>query len=533
MSDQAKSEISNGAGRSLSGPSRRGVLGGLAGTGLLASGAGFLSAGPVQAQTPKKGGHYRVGIHEGNTSDTLDPRTTNGVCMIQLNHTVFNFLTEIGADDSLVPELAESWDASEDAKSWLFKIRKGVEFHNGKPLTASDVVASIKYHLTEDSQSAAKPLLDGLTSIAAEDEHSVRFELSEGNADLPYVLTDYHFVILPADGEGNVDISGIGTGGYVLDSFEPGVRIEMTRNPNYFKEGRAHFDKVTFLVINDSNARTNALLTGETDADSQVAANTLKFIERSDKVTVQNVPSAGHVTIPMHVNFAPFDNVDVRLALKHAIDREDIIEKVMGGAAVHGNDHPIGPSMPYFTAQDQNTFDLDKSKFHLKKAGMENLSVTLATSDATFPGAVDMATLFQATAKKAGINMKVDRKPADNYWSEVWLKNPFCVASWGARPTPQIMFSLAYQSGAAWNESNWDNAEFNELLNKAKAELDEETRTEMYAQMMRLCRDDGGTIVPFFLNRVQAASKNIAHEGKIAGNWQLDGARSAERWWFA
>ncbi|MFD0857846.1 ABC transporter substrate-binding protein [Roseovarius aquimarinus] len=515
------------------GPSRRAVMGGMAGAGLLAASAGLIGAGRAHAETPKKGGHYRVGIHEGNTNDSLDPRTTNGVCMIQLNHTIFNFLVEIDADDSIIPELAESWDASDDATSWVFNIRKGVEFHNGKPLTAEDVVASLKYHLKEDSQSAAKPLLDGVTSITAETEHQVRFDLSEGNADLPYVLTDYHFVILPSDADGNVDISGIGTGGYVLESFEPGVRIEMSRNPNYFKEGRAHFDKVTFLVINDGNARTNALLTGEIDADSQIAANTLKFLQRNDKVLIDNVPSAGHVTIPMHTNVAPFDNVDVRLALKHAIDRDDIIDKVMGGAAVFGNDHPIGPSMPYFTAQDRNTFDPEKSRFHLKQAGMENLSVTLATSDATFPGAVDMATLFQASAKKAGIDMKVDRRPADNYWSEVWLKNPFCVAAWGARPTPQIMFSIAYKSGAAWNESKWENERFNSLLDSAKAELDDAKRTEMYGEMMRLCRDDGGTIVPFFLNRVQARGTNVMHSEKIGGNWQLDGARSAERWWFA
>ncbi|WP_138933128.1 ABC transporter substrate-binding protein [Roseovarius arcticus] len=532
MSKHFKSEILNGNGRSLSGPSRRGVLAGLAGTGLAVSATGLLTAGQAQAATPKKGGHYRVGIHEGNTNDSLDPRTTNGVCMIQLNHTIFNFLVEIDTDDSIIPELAESWEASGDAKSWLFKIRSGVEFHNGKPLTASDVVASIMYHLRDDSESAAKPLLEGVTSITAEDEHSVRFELSEGNADLPYVLTDYHFVILPADGEGNVDISGVGTGGYMLDSFEPGVRIEMTRNPNYFKDGRAHFDEVTFLIINDSNARTNALLTGEVDSDSQVAANTLQFIERNDRVTIDNVPSAAHVTIPMHVDTAPFDNVDVRLALKHAIDRQEAIDKVMGGAAVVGNDHPIGPTMPYYSELEQNTFDLDKSKFHLKKAGMEDLSVTLAASDAAFPGAVDMATLFQASAKKAGINMKVDRKPADNYWSDVWLKNPFCTASWGARPTPQIMFSLGYKGGAAWNESHWDNAQFNSLLEKTKAELDDAKRTEMYAEMMRLCRDDGGTVVPFFYNRLSARGKNVAHSDKISGNWQLDGARSAERWWF-
>lgn len=513
-------------------PTRRTVLSGLAGAGLAAGTPGLLGMGQALAATPQRGGHYRVGIHEGNTTDSLDPLKTNGVCMIQLNHTIRNYLTEIAADNTVIPELAESWDVSDDATTWVFDIRQGVEFHNGKMLTARDVVDSLNYHLREGSESPAKPLLAGVTSIAEDGEMRVRIDLSEGNADLPYILTDYHFVILPSDGEGGLDTSGVGTGGYVLKSFKPGERMEMERNPNYFKPDRAHFDQVTFLVINDSNARTSALLTGEIDVDSQVDAKTLAFLQRDDRVMIDNVPSGAHGTIPMHVDKAPFDNVDVRLALKHAIDRQDIVDKVMGGAAVVGNDHPIGPSMPYHADLAQRAYDPDKARFHLKKAGMEGLSVSLSASDAAFPGALDMAALFQASAKTAGIDIRITRKAADGYWSDVWLKDPFCVASWGARPTPHIMFSLAYMGGSDWNESKWDNARFNALLGQAKSELDDGKRGALYAEMMQLCRDDGGTIVPFFTNRVSTRGKTVRHPGQISGNWQLDGARSAERWWF-
>lgn len=514
-------------------PTRRTVLSGLAGAGLAASTPGLLGATRAQAETPKRGGHYRVGIHEGNTTDSLDPRMTNGVCMIQLNHTIRNYLTEISADNSVVPELAESWDVSDDATTWVFNIRRGVVFHNGKALTARDVVDSLKYHVQEGSESPAKPLLAGVTSITEDGKDRVRIELAQGNADLPYILTDYHFVILPSDGAGGLDTSGVGTGPYVLKSFKPGVRMEMERNPNYFKSDRAHFDAVTFMVLNDSNARTSALFTGEIDADSQVDAKLLPLLQRDDRLVLDNVPSGAHCTIPMLVDQAPFDNVDVRLALKYAIDRQDIVSKVMGGAAAIGNDHPIGPSMPYYTEIDQRSYDPDKTRFHLQKAGMPDLSVTLAASDAAFPGALDMATLFQASAKAAGIDIKIARKPADGYWSEVWRKEPFSVASWGARPTPHIMFSLAYMGGAEWNESRWDNAQFNTLLGQAKSELDDAKRGAIYAEMMQICRDDSGTIVPFFTNRVSTRGKNVRHAGQISGNWQLDGARSAERWWFA
>ena len=514
-------------------PTRRFVLSGAAGAGLVAGGVGLWGAAQAHAATPKRGGHYRIGIHEGNSSDSLDPRLTNGVCMIQLNHTIRNYLTEIAADNTVVPELAESWDVSDDATTWVFNIRRGVEFHNGKTLTARDVVDSLKYHLQEGSQSPGKPLLDGVVSIAEEGENRVRIVLSEGNADLPYILTDYHFVILPSDGGGGLDTSGVGTGPYVLKSFKPGQSMELERNPNYFKSDRAHFDAVTFLVLNDSNARTSALLTGEIDVDSQVDAKTLGFLQRDKRVVVDNVPSGAHCTIPMHVTQAPFDDPDVRLALKYAIDRQDIVDKVMGGAAALGNDHPIGPSMPYYTDSEQRSYDPDKARFHLKKAGRQDLSITLAASDAAFPGALDMATLFQASAKAAGIDITLARKPADGYWSEVWLKEPFCVASWGARPTPHVMFSLGYKGGSEWNESKWDNATFNTLLGQAKSELDDQKRGALYAEMMGLCRDDGGTIVPFFTNRVSTRGKHVQHPEQISGNWQLDGARSAERWWFA
>lgn len=527
-------DVSFAAGLLGRGASRREALRILmaGGAGLAAATALLGRASDAMAATPKRGGHYRVGIHEGNTTDTLNPALTNGVCMIQVNHTNRNFLTEIDEFNSVAPDIAEGWEALDGATRWVFKLRRGVEFHNGKPFTAADAVASLNYHRKEGSESAAKPLLAGITDIRADGDETVVFTLESANADLPYILSDYHLVMMPSDSDGNVDASGVGTGPYILEKFEPGVQVSLTRNPNYFKEGRAHFDAVTFQVLNDPNARLTALLTGEIDVNSQIEAKSIRFLERDDRVVIDNVPSGAHATMPMHVDSPPFDDMNVRLALKHAIDREEIVEKVLGGAGVVGNDHPIGPTVPYWSDIGQRSFDPDKAKFHLKQAGLDGLKVQLSASDAAFPGALDMATLFQASAKKAGIDVEVAREAADGYWSDVWLKKPFIVASWGARPTPDVMFSLAYQGGAAWNESKWDNPNFNKLLLEARSELDDAKRGALYAEMMTLCRDEGGTIVPFFTNRVSARRKEVMHSGNLTGNWQLDGARSAERWWF-
>ena len=144
-----------------------------------------------------------------------------------------------------------------------------------------------------------------------------------------------------------------------------------------------------------------------------------------------------------------------------------------------------------------------------------------------------MCVLFAEQAKAAGIDIKVVREPNDGYWSNVWLVKPFVFVKWGARPTPDNMFTLAYKGDAAWNESRWRNERFNELLLLAKQELDQERRAEMYAEMCALAKDDGGTIIPMFTNFVYARRKNVRHGPNLASSWELDGARGYHRWWFA
>ena len=164
---------------------------------------------------------------------------------------------------------------------------------------------------------------------------------------------------------------------------------------------------------------------------------------------------------------------------------------------------------------------------------MDKLSVSLSASDAAFNGALDTVTLMSQHAKQAGIDINIVREPNDGYWTNVWRKKPWCVSYWGGRPTEDWMFSLAYASGASWNESMWENARFNELLVAARAELDDSKRREMYGEMQMLVRDDGGTVIPMYANFVDARSSKLAREDAIGGNWELDGFMCVERWWFA
>lgn len=517
----------------MKGLSRRQFMERCLATGMTVAAASALYQTEVVAQTPKKGGTYRVGVHDGNTTDSWDPGTTEGVYMIQMSHCARSFLTEITETNGLGGDMATSWEASADATEWRFELAKDAEFHNGKSFTAEDAVASLNFHRGEESKSAAKSLFSDVVDIKADGKHAIVIKTSAGNADLPFLLSDYHLVMLPSDGAGGVNWKdGIGCGPYKVEAHEAGLRTELTRHANYHRDGLAHFDGVSVVALNDPAARQNAILTNEVDAITNPNLQTIGLMERHPEMEIDNVASGACSTLPMFVDTAPFDNVDVRLAMKYAIDREEIVAKILQGYGSVGNDTPIGPTLPYYHDIPQRAYDPEKAKFHLKKAGMEGLEVSLSGSDAAFGGAVDMAVLYQQAAAKAGITINVVREPNDGYWSNVWLKKPFVVVQWGARPTPDVIFSLAYKDDAAWNESRWKNPRFNELLLLAKAELDDAKRTEMYAEMQQLCHDDGGTVVPFFRNRVAVRRKNLQHGPNIAGNWELDGARSYQRWWF-
>ncbi len=484
---------------------------------------------------PKKGGKFTVGIGHGSTTDSLDPGTYENDFMIGSSFTRFNFLTEIDNKGNLVPELAESWEVTPDAKTWSFKLRRGVEFHNGKSLTAGDVVDSINHHRGDGSTSAAKDLVGAIAELKA-DGDTVRITLKGGDADFPFKMSDYHLPVMPTK-DGKSDwASSVGTGPYQTVNFEPGVRCNYARNPNYWKEGRAHFDEVEVITIADVGARTNALTTGEIDFMDRCDIKTLHLLGRDKKVKIEELEGTGHYSIPMRTNLKPFDDNNIRLALKYALDREAMLQTVLRGHGYIGNDHPIGKSQRYFAADlPQKSYDPDKAKYYLKQAGVSKLAVQLKSSDAAFGGAVDAPVLFKEHAAKAGIDIEVARVPSDGYWSNVWNTDNcvWCMCYWGGRPTEDWMFSQAYAEGANWNDSSWQHPEFNRLLVAARTELDEVKRRDMYVEMQRLVSDEGGVMVPVFNNYVHATSNKVAHEKDMAANWASDGHKYAERWWFA
>ena len=400
----------------------------------------------------------------------------------------FNQLGQVKADGQVHPDIAESWEASPDAKTWTFNLRKGVTFHNGKSVEAEDVLASFQHHMGKDSKSAAKSLLDQVVSLKADGKHAVVFELKGGNADFPFVASDYHIAIKPSK-DGKIDPVGTaGTGSYVLESFEPGVRATFTRNPNYHDSSVGHFDSFEMITTADVAARTNALSTGEVDMMDRVDLKTVNLLKRNRNIKVETTTGYAHYTMPMRTDMAPFDNVDVRLALKLAMDREAILKTVLRGYGNVGNDHPISPANQFHASElPQRAYDPDKAKFHLKKAGYSNLTVPLSAADAASRRRRRRRYL---QAGLAGITVEVIREPNDGYWSNAAEETPCFLL--GCRPTEDWMFTTAMPPTPN-GTTHWKNARFNELLIAGRAELDE----EMAGDLSRCSRSCAMTAAPW------------------------------------
>lgn len=515
--------------------SRRSFMEGALALGATVAGAELMMGKALAA--PAKGGTYKQGLTGGATSDSMDPAKILDSYMINVSSQLRNNLTEIGPDNQLRPELAESWEASADAATWTFKLRKGVEFTNGKSLEAQDVVDTFQHHLKPDSGSAASGIIANITGVKADGADTVVFTLSGGSADFPFIVSDYHLSICPSKGDGTIDWeSGAGTGGYKVVSFEPGVNTVVARNPNYWKENAAYFDSIENLFIADSTARTSGVMGGSLHSMSNLDLKTAGLLEKNPNVTVFPTYGNKHATMPMRCDTAPYTDNNVRLAVKHAIDREQLVKTILRGYGEAGNDHPIGPANIYRATPEelpQRAYDPDKVKYYLKQAGLDTLKIEYSIADTAFEGAVEAAALFQESAARAGITVDINRAPDDGYWSDVWLVKPFSGSYWGGRPTEDWIFSQIYSSGAEWNESKWENERFNKLLVEARAELDSARRREMYVEMQRICNEDCGSIIPLFMAYTHAATKKIGLPEQIASNWELDGHKNGERWWFA
>lgn len=488
---------------------RRRFLGRAAALGIGAGLANTMMLGAVRAQGPVRGGTLRVGMVGGESSDGLDPAAINNQVKAIFARCWGEKLVDIDAEGRLVPVLASEFGSSSDARTWTFKMRSGVTFHNGKELTAEDARATIARHADENSQSGALGILRGIEELRAEGDELI-VVTSEPNADLPYLLTDYHLIVQPNGGNDDPE-AGIGTGPYIMASHEPGVREIAARYDGYWApDERGHADQIEILVINDSMARLSALQSGQIHMMNRVEPRLVEMVQRIPRVAIQSIAGSAHYVFAARCDTAPFDNNDLRLALKYAVDREEIVNRVLGGFGSVGNDFPINAAYPLFAEDiEQRTYDPERAAYHLRRSGHEG-PILLRTSEVAFPGAVDAAQLFQQSAAEAGITIDVRREPGDGYWANTWNVEPFAASYWVGRPTQDQQYSTAYISSADWNETRFQREDFDRLIIAARGELDEDRRRQMYRDAALLVRDEGGAIIPAFNDWIDAVSEDVA-----------------------
>jgi peptide/nickel transport system substrate-binding protein len=480
----------------------------------------------VLAATPKKGGSLRMASNLHGPDDQLDPVVFTSTIDYTRGRATYNSLCQIGEGLVPNPDLAESFTPNKDATEWTFKIRNGVTFHDGKKLTADDVVYSMKRHQGEASKSVIKSVLESVSEWKKTGPMEVKAILSSPNADLPVLMGLYQAKIVQEGSTGD----GIGTGPFVMESFQPGVKSVHVRNNNYFRDG-PYLDAVEITAITDPVARVNALLAGDMQIIAQVDPQAFRQIESSSTATLLSVPAGLQMGICILKNSEPGSNNDFVLGMKYIQDRERIVKRVLKGKGTVGNDTPIATAhgADYCHELPIRPFDPDKAKFHFKKSGYSTAELFIAP---VMSGIEDACLLAQANCAKIGFDLKLKKVPTDGYWGAVWMKEPLNVVSWNMRPTANSQLAIQFAPGAAWNDTYWNNDRMGELLKLSLAETDPAKRHQYYCEMQTLVHNESGMVIPAFSNVNDGIANNVMGIPQVPTG-QVGGSEWPEYVWLA
>ncbi len=472
----------------------------------------------VIAATPKKGGSVRFASNIHGPNDNLDPVVFTSSIDYCRGRSTYNSMIQHADDLSPQPELAESFESNSDATEWNFKIRKGVEFHNGGKLTADDIVYTMKRHQGEDSKSVIKSILASVKEWKKIGPHEVKAILHSPNADLPTLLGLFQTKIVKKDTTGYVlkpdgSLEQNGTGPYRMDSFEPGVKSVHSRNENYWREG-GNLDAIEMTAITDPVSRVNALVAGDVQLITVVDPKAFQQIESADNTNLTSIPAALQMGICCLKNTLPGQNDDFVKGLQYIMDRERIVKRILKGRGSVGNDHPISAAhgADFCSELAQRTYDPDKAKFHFKKAGISSARVAVAPIAV---GVEDTCLLTQANCAKIGFDLQLNKVPADGYWGTVWMKDPLNVVNWNMRPTANSQMAIQFAPGAAWNDTFWNNDRMGELLKTSLATTDPDERHKQFCEMQELIHNESGMVIPAFSNINDGIASHIMGMPKV------------------
>ncbi len=480
----------------------------------------------ASAAAPKKGGSLRIGTVGGDAKENADGQAGGTtVPSIALIYQLYDALMGWTTDYRLENRLAEEVTPNSDASKWTVRIKQGVEFHNGKTVTADDVVYSyLRIINPKDPKTGASSLsLLKPSGIRKVDDLTVEFTLTEPNAVFSEALGYYINCILPVDFDAN---KPIGTGPFKLTDFRPGEQFAFAPNPNYY--GQVPWvDDLTILEFKDATARVNALLGGTVDAISDLPSAQVSVIGGNAALRVLNAETGAWQPITMRIDKKPFDDVRVRQAFKLIPDRQAMIDQAYAGFGSLGNDMyaPFDPGYPKDIPQTVQ--DHEKAKSLLKDSGYENLTVTLTTSDAISGVAVSAAQVFAEQAKGAGVTVKIDKLDPTAFWEAPGYTNYVFAQDFWYTHNYLSQTTTASLPGAPYNDTHWQNDEWLKIVKEAFRTGDETKRNELIAQAATIQFEQDGLLIWSFNNQVDAYSAKLegvqADKGGVPlGCWRMN-----------
>jgi peptide/nickel transport system substrate-binding protein len=471
---------------------------------------------PAAAQTLPKGGVLRIGMR---CQDLKSPHTYSWVESSNSARQVVDYLTVTGVDNVTRPGLIEKWEASPDLKTWTLKVRQ-VKWHNGRQLTADDVVWNIKRVLDPKTGSSVLGLMKGFlleeyetgekddkgnakkstrlwdaNAIQKVDASTVRLNGKTPQLAVPEQLFHYPFLILDPAENGEFKVGSNGTGAFTLVENEVGRRQVFKARKEPYWGGGPYLDELQFIDLgDDSAAAVSALASKQVDGLYGSDIVQLDALQKLPHVQMYQVTTAYTATARVQP-VKPFDDKRVRQALRYAIDSNAILQIAHKGLGQAGEHHHVSPVHPEYAKLPPFQRDVAKAKKLLADAGYPN---GIDTEIVARPQPAWELLAVQAMVeqwKEAGIRVKINVMPSTQFW-EVWTKVPFGFTTWAHRPLGVMSLALAYRTGVPWNESKYSNPEFDRILTIAEGTIDVNSRRELMTQLERIMQDDGPIVQP-------------------------------------
>ncbi len=456
-----------------------------------------------------------AGVESSSNKNSMDPaQQPSSQNSLNVNAS-YDRLTTVDDNWKVLPSLATSWKPSSKGRVWTFQLRKDVKFWDGKPLTSADVVYTFRRVLDPKTGSEGASQMTFLkpSGIQAAGPYAVKFVTAKPVAELPLLITNKNtFIVQNGATTATLRTKGAGTGPFIPVDFKPVQQVHtFTRNPAYWRQGLPKAPCLQFYVIQEANSMLAALQTGQVNFSQQVAYEIVPALKRNSAVKLTATGPSTSMVMPMWTDTAPFDKVAVRQAMKKVIDRKQMVATVLLGFGVVGDDNPVPPTSPDAWRKAVPGPDIAGAVKLLASAGYNEsnpLKVDIYTAD-MIPGIVNMVQLYKQQAAKAGIQVNVITGPATEYWDNVWLKHPFQVSAWSARPAG-LALSIAYLRNAPYPETHWKVPGYDALIRKANTTVNPRTRSALYKQAGRMLTVQGGAIIPAFQRVVAAQRSNCS-----------------------